>query len=81
MGIEPTLRAHCAALEPGHPYLQLPVQFPISLRVRLLALVPEADLDRLVEAAKVELADPMRWDTTLTLVQAWGRVSSVAASA
>lgn len=81
MGIEPTLRAHCAALEPGHPYLQLPVQFAISLLVRLLALVPEADLDRLVEAAKVELADPMRWGTTFTLIQAWGRVSSVAASA
>jgi SAM-dependent methyltransferase len=75
VGITPAVRATCVALEPGHPYLQLPVQFATSLRPRLLALLPESELDRLLEAAKVELADPARWGTTFTLVQAWGRVS------
>lgn len=81
VGVEPTLRAHCVALEPGHPYLQLPVQFATSLRPRLLALVPEDELDRLLDAGKVELADPMRWGTTFTLVQAWGQVPAVPANA
>lgn len=31
-------------------------------------------MDRPLEAAKTELADSMRWGTTITLVQAWGRV-------
>lgn len=74
VGITPAVRAICVALEPGHPYLQLPVQFATSLRPRLLALLPEAELDRLLEAANAELADPTRWGTTFTLVQAWGRV-------
>lgn len=81
VGCEPTVRAHCVALEPGHPYLQLPVQFATSLRSRLLALVPAAELDRLLEAAKVELTDPMRWGTSFTLVQAWGRVPAAPTSA
>lgn len=72
-GIEPTLHAECVALEPGHPYLQLPVQFATSLRPRLLTLVHEAELDRLIDAAKAELADGSRWGTTFTLVQAWGK--------
>jgi ubiquinone/menaquinone biosynthesis C-methylase UbiE len=73
-GIEPSLSAECVTLEPGHPYLQLPVQFATSLRPRLLTLVPEEELDRLLEFARVELAEPARWGTTFTLVQAWGRV-------
>jgi hypothetical protein len=62
------------ALESGHPYLQLPLQFATSLRPRLLALVSESELVRLLEAAKAELADSRRWGTTFTLVQAWARV-------
>jgi len=73
LGITPSIRAECLALEPGHPYLQLPVQFAASLRPRLLALVEESELDRLVAAARAELATPGRWGTTITLVQAWGR--------
>jgi hypothetical protein len=69
------VRAHCIALEPSHPYLRLPTQFAASLRPRLLALVPEAELDRLLEAAGVELEAPARWGTTFTLIQAWGRVA------
>jgi ubiquinone/menaquinone biosynthesis C-methylase UbiE len=76
VGIEATVRAQCIALEAGHPYLQLPVQFAISLRPRLLALVAEAELDRLLEAARAELGEPTRWGTTFTLVQAWGRMGA-----
>jgi SAM-dependent methyltransferase len=74
VGIDPAIHTECIALEGGHPYLQLPVQFATSLRPRLLTLVDEPELDRLMEAAKTELAEPTRWGTTFTLVQAWGRV-------
>lgn len=74
-GIEPQIQAECVALEPGHPYLQLPVQFATSLRPRLLPLIDEAELDRLMAAARMELEHPARWGTTFTLVQTWGRVA------
>ena len=74
VGIEPMFNAECVALEPGHPYLRLPIQFANSLRPRLLALVPEDELDRLLGAAAAELDDPSRWGTTFTLVQIWGQV-------
>ncbi len=73
--IEASVAAECIALEPGHPYLQLPAQFAASLRPRLLELVEERELDRLIEGARSELADPRRWGTTFTLVQAWGRMA------
>ena len=75
VGIDPTIHAECIALEAGHPYLQLPMQFATSLRLRLLTLVDEPELDRLMEAAKTELAEPTRWGTTFTLVQTWGRAT------
>jgi SAM-dependent methyltransferase len=74
IGVEPSIRAECLALEPGHPYLRLPSQFAASLRPRLLALIDDGELDRLIAAADAELAAPARWGTTFTLVQAWGRV-------
>ncbi len=80
VGIEPAVRAQCVALEPAHPYLLLPVQFATSLRPRLLTLLSEAELDRLLAAAKTELGDTTRWGTTFTLVQACGRVPNVPAS-
>jgi ubiquinone/menaquinone biosynthesis C-methylase UbiE len=73
VGIEPEMAAEIVALAPGHPYLQLTAQFAASLRPRLLTLVEEAELDRLIAAAGAELADPRRWGTTFTLVQAWGK--------
>lgn len=69
----PAIHCACIALEPGHPYLKLPLKFATSLRRALLGLVAEAELDRLLEAAKAELAAPNRWGLTFTLVQAWGR--------
>lgn len=77
LGIAPAVSVECLALEPGHPYLQLPIQFATSLRPRLLALVSEHELDRLIATAREELEAPARWGTTFTLVQAWGRVPGV----
>ena len=74
LGMAPAMRAECFALEPGHPYLQLPIQFATSLRPRLRALIEESELDRLVETARAELATAGRWGTTFTLIQSWGRV-------
>ncbi len=75
VAIEPAVNAECLALEPGHPYLRLPIQFATSLRPRLLPLIQEAELDRLLAAAEADLADPTRWGMAYTLVQAWGRVA------
>jgi SAM-dependent methyltransferase len=53
------LDAHVVALPPGHPYLRLPLQFAASLGLEG------------TEAAERELAEPGRWGTTFTLIQAW----------
>jgi len=75
VGIDPAVDCAIVAMEPGHPYLRLPIQFAASLRPRLLHLVNETELDRLVEAAEAELADSHRWGVTSALVQAWGRTT------
>lgn len=68
------LHAACIVLEQGHPYLQLQLQFAVSLRPRLLALVDEVELDRPIEEATAEPGDGLRQGTTSPLVQAWGKV-------
>ena len=73
-GVRPRIRAHAVALEPGHPYLRLPLQFATSLRPRLEALVPPLDLEGLMQQAEAELARPGTWGTTFTLIQAWAAV-------
>ncbi len=73
-GLEPSVRAHVVALEPGHPYLQLPVQFATALRPRLLTLMSEDELDGLLREASDQLGRPGTWGTTFTLVQTWARV-------
>jgi hypothetical protein len=70
-GLRPSLRADIVALEPGHPYLWLPLQFAASLRSRLLREISEADLETLLAAAEDELVDPRRRGLTFTLVQTW----------
>ena len=74
VGIDPAVHSACLALQPGHPYLHLPIQFAKPLRHRLLELVDESELDRLLDAAGEELASSRRWGVTFTLIQAWGRV-------
>jgi SAM-dependent methyltransferase len=70
VGMEPKLTARIVALEPGHPYLRLPLQFAASLRPRLQAILPPAELATLLQRAEAELARPDTWGTTFTLIQA-----------
>ena len=70
-GLHPQVRAEIVALPPGHPYLQLPLQFAASLRPRLLGLVAVHELDRLIGLAEAELSEPARWGMSFTLVQTW----------
>lgn len=74
VGIDGNVRAEILALPPGHPYLQLPLQFAAGLEPRLLELVDATELAELRARAQAELAEPGRWGTTFTLLQAWGRV-------
>jgi SAM-dependent methyltransferase len=74
LGVEAALDAHVLALPPGHPYLSLPLQLATSLRPRLERIVYGRELERLEATAVEELADPTRWGTTFTLVQAVARV-------
>ena len=71
---EPALDAHVIALEPGHPYLRLPLQFSVALESRLLETVSEDELASLRRDAERELAEPGRWGTSFTLIQSWGRL-------
>jgi ubiquinone/menaquinone biosynthesis C-methylase UbiE len=71
-GFESSVRSEVMALEPGHPYLALPLQFSSSLEPRLVTLVDSVELDRLRSAAASELADDERWGTTFTLLQTVG---------
>jgi ubiquinone/menaquinone biosynthesis C-methylase UbiE len=71
---EPEIDAHVVALDPGHPYLRLPLQFSVALESRLLETLGEDELATLRREAESELADPGRWGTTFTLIQSWGRL-------
>jgi len=71
---EPGIDAHVIALEPGHPYLHLPLQFSVALESRLLETLSQDELAALRREAEAELAEPGRWGTTFTLIQSWGRV-------
>jgi SAM-dependent methyltransferase len=71
---EPGIDAHVIALEPGHPYLRLPLQFSVALESRLLESLSEDELASLRRDAGAELAEPGRWGTTFTLIQSWGKL-------
>jgi SAM-dependent methyltransferase len=68
-GLEPRVAARVVALEPGHPYLRLPLQFAASLRARLESLVDRVDLENLIARAEVELSREGVWGTTFTVIQ------------
>jgi SAM-dependent methyltransferase len=72
-GIEPRVRAEVLALEPGHPYLRLPLQLAESLAPRLREFVDGTELEQLRHQGDAELTEPGRWGTTFTLLQSWGR--------
>ena len=71
---EPEIDAHLVALEPGHPYLRLPIHFSVSLESRLLERVSQDELASLRREAEAETAAPGRWGTTFTVIQSWGRL-------
>jgi hypothetical protein len=73
-GLEPQVRTHAIGLEPGHPYLRLPLQLAGVLHQRLADVLGADALDALCAAAAVELDEPGRCGTTFTLVQAWATV-------
>jgi len=70
---EPEIDAHVLALQPGHPYLRLPLQFSVALESRLLETLSEDELASLRREAESELAELGRWGTTFTVIQSWGR--------
>jgi SAM-dependent methyltransferase len=70
---EPAIDARVIALEPGHPYLRLPLQFSVALESRLLEELSEDELASLRRETEAELDEPGRWGTTFTLIQSWGR--------
>jgi SAM-dependent methyltransferase len=73
IGIDlPEIDAHVIALQPGHPYLRLPLQFSVALASRLLEKLSEDELASLRREAERELAEPGRWGTSFTLIQTWG---------
>lgn len=75
IGVEhPGIDAHVVALEPGHPYLRLPLQFSVALESRLLETMTADELAGLRRDADAELAEPGRWGTTFTLIQSWARL-------
>jgi SAM-dependent methyltransferase len=72
IGVEnPGIDAHVVALEPGHPYLRLPLQFSVALEARLLEAMSEGELTSLRRDADSELGEAGRWGTTFTLIQSW----------
>ena len=71
---EPEVDAHVIALEPGHPYLRMVLQFSLALEARLLEVLSEDELASLRQEVEAELAEPGRWGTTFTLIQSWGQV-------
>jgi SAM-dependent methyltransferase len=70
IGLKPQVAAHVVALPPGEPYLRVPLQFAHSLRARL----DPAVAGPLIAEAEDELADPARWGTSFTVIQAWATV-------
>lgn len=71
VGLEPRVSAQVVALEPGHPYLRLPLQFAASLRTRLETLTSSGHIDALLKEAEAQLSREGTWGTTFTLIQSW----------
>jgi SAM-dependent methyltransferase len=74
--LQPSVSACVLALEPGHAYLRLPLQFAKALRPRLESLISLAELDELVFRVEAELSKEGVWGTTFTLIQAFAQLPS-----
>ncbi len=68
------LRAAVLALQNGHPYMRLPIQFATSLRQRIIdaGLLSEADLDETIAACEQIAQDPEAFVLTFVVTQVWG---------
>ena len=72
---EVRIRAAVIALQNGHPYMRLPVQFATSLRQRILdaSLLTEAQLDEALAAWEEIASNPDTFVTSFIVTQVWGR--------
>jgi SAM-dependent methyltransferase len=75
-GMKPRVTARVLVLEPGHPYLRLPLQFAASLQPRLETVVGPIQLAALLQRAETELSRTGAWGTTFTLIQAYASAPS-----
>ena len=69
VGKNMVLDAAIVAMPPGHPYLQLPLQFATALKARLEPIAGVDAFASLFRDVEIELAAPGRWGTTFTLIQ------------
>lgn len=69
------IRAAVIALQDGHPYMRLPIQFATSLRQRILDadLLTEADLADALAACEEIARAPDTVVMTFIVTQVWGR--------
>jgi ubiquinone/menaquinone biosynthesis C-methylase UbiE len=69
------IRAAVIALQNGHPYMRLPIQFATSLRQRMLKanLLTEAELEEALSACEEIAKKPESFVLTFIVTQVWGR--------
>lgn len=69
------LRAATIALQDGHPYMRLPIQFAASLRPRIVGdgLMSEQELDASVAQCEKIAADPDTIVISFIVTQVFGR--------
>ncbi|MCA1648177.1 MAG: methyltransferase domain-containing protein [Chloroflexi bacterium] len=68
------VRTAVLALQDGHPYMRLPIQFATSLRQRILdgGFLAQSELDEHIAACEEMVRDPATSVTTFILTQVWG---------
>lgn len=80
---EVQVRTAILALQDGHPYMRLPIQFATSLRRRIIdgGFLTESELDQHIAACEDVMRHPATWVTTFILTQVWGRAPEPSISA
>lgn len=68
------VRSAVIALQDGHAYMRLPIQFATSLRQRIIAggFLSESELDEQMAACEEVVRDAATWVTSFILNQVWG---------
>jgi ubiquinone/menaquinone biosynthesis C-methylase UbiE len=69
------IRAAVVALQNGHPYMRLPIQFATSLRQRILdaELLTEVELDEAMSECEEIARNPETFVMSFLVTQVWGR--------